>query len=191
MKWIKSLTMAAGAIGMAAGAAQATPVAVTGTFDMNGGMVGHFADVTGTYDSTAATWSVASPSLFFGHNWTAHNGTLLHPGHVVIDTIEGGVYSSFTINPGEVGGHILFDWNNNYNIDVLMIWDANGNVLDSDSTGVPGIGMIDGPFVGFEAAFTLRPNAQVSGPVVPEPMSMALVGSSLLGLAGLRRKFQA
>ncbi|HEX9591824.1 MAG TPA: PEP-CTERM sorting domain-containing protein [bacterium] len=229
MKWIKNLSMAAGhvgmavsAIGMAATGAQAAPTAVTGSFVMynnygttgappfNQGPVGTDATVTGFYDSTVGTWGVSSNVAFFGHKWTAHGGTLLHPGHYTISTTQaagaaGPSYQSFTVPAGHVGGHILFDWNTaagigNSNIDVLILWDAAGTSIDGDGaagglfpdlTPIFGVAMIDGPFAGFSANFNLSPAPQFSGPVIPEPMSMALVGSSLLGLAGLRRRFRA
>jgi hypothetical protein len=200
MKWIKSLSMAVGAIGMAASAAQAAPTAVTGTFNMRspgGGLVGSFNDVTGTFDSTAGVFSVASPSAFFGANWTAHNGVLFHPGTYSVPRIAPGTgtYTGFVVPAGMVGGHVLFDYGPTQNIDVLLVWDAAGITQNSDEmggpAGVPGVPMADGPFPGWNAAFNLTPGPQFSGPVIPEPVSMALVGSSLIGLLGLRRRMKA
>jgi hypothetical protein len=198
MKWIKNLSMAAGAIGVAATAAQAAPTATTGTFTMRspgGGTVGVFG-VTGTYDSTAGTWAVASTSPFFGVNWTAHDGTLLHPGHYTIaavppnGTYTGPGYTSFTVPAGMVGGHILFDYGPTLNIDVVIVWDAAGTATDPDGDTIPGTPMLDGAFPGWNAAFDVSPGPVYSGVVIPEPMSMALVGSSLIGLAGLRRRMK-
>ena len=187
MKWINALTMAAGIIGMA-GTANA---GITFTMrDNTGGLVGTDTTVTGGFNVTDGTFNVASTTPFFGTIWTAHDGVLLHPGTYSIATIEGGTFTGIQIPVGSTGGHILFDWGSTTNIDVVLVWDnATGlsgpvmvNGVANPPTGVDGLGMIDGPFPGFNADFDGQ---------VPEPMSMALVGSALVGLVGLRRKFRA
>ena len=189
MKWINALTMAASIIGMA-GTANA---GITFTMrDNTGGLVGTDTTVTGGFNVTDGTFNVASTTPFFGTIWTAHDGVLLHPGTYSINTIQGGTYTGIEIPVGSTGGHILFDWNGTFNIDVVQVWDnATGhsgpvmvNGEANPPTGVDGLGMIDGPFPGYNADFDM--NGQV-----PEPMSMALVGSALVGLVGLRRKFRA
>jgi len=141
---------------------------------------------------------VASTTTFFGSIWTAHDGVLLAPGTYSIVTIEAGTFTGIQIPSGSTGGHILFDWGGNTNIDVVLVWDnATGlsgpvmvNGVANPPTGVDGLGMIDGPFPGFNADFDMNQPVSFSGQV-PEPMSMALVGSALVGLVGLRRKFRA
>jgi len=64
------------------------------------------------------------------------------------------------------------------------------NGVANPPSGADGLGMIDGGFVGFNADFDMNQAVSFSGQV-PEPMSMALVGSALVGLVGLRRKFRA
>jgi len=145
----------------------------SGTFNMRspgGTLVGSFADVTGTYDSIAGTWNVASPSPFFGVNWTAHDGVLLAPGTYTIPTIEGGTFTGIVVGPDQVGGHILFDYGPTKNIDVINVWDEvcipqatflectytttdgpAGNPPNPD--GIPGYGMLDGAFPSWNAAF--------------------------------------
>jgi len=123
---------------------------------------------------------------------------LLAPGTYSIATIEGDPYTGIQIPSGSTGGHILFDWGSNTNIDVVLTWDnATGlsgpvmvNGVANPPSGVDGLGMIDGPFGGFNADFDMNQPVSFSGQV-PEPMSMALVGSALVGLVGLRRKFRA
>ena len=190
MKWINALTMAASIIGMA-GTANAGI-----TFTMRhggGGLVGVDTTVTGGFG--AGTWNVSSTKNFYGHKWTAHDGVLLAPGTHSIATIEGGTYTGIQIPAGSTGGHILFDWNGNFNIDVVQVWDnATGLSGPVMVNGAPnpydGLGMIDGPFQGFNADFDMNQAVSFSGQI-PEPMSMALVGSALVGLVGLRRKFRA
>ena len=74
------------------------------------------------------TWSVASTTPFFGQNWTAHDGTTFGPGTILIDTVQGGVYTGVVVGAGQVGGHILFDWGVATDIDVINVWD----VVDDD-----------------------------------------------------------
>ena len=193
MKWINALTMAASIIGMA-GTANA---GITFTMrDPSGGLVGTDTTVTGGFG--AGTWNVSSTKAFFAFKWTAHDGVLLHPGTYSIPTIEGGTYTGIQIPGGSTGGHILFDWGANKDIDVVLTWDnATGlsgpvmvNGVANPPSGADGLGMIDGGFVGFNADFDMNQAVSFSGQI-PEPMSMALVGSALVGLVGLRRKFRA
>ena len=183
--------MAASIIGMA-GTANA---GITFTMrDPSGGPVGT-PDTTVTGGFGAGTWNVSSTKPFFAYKWTAHDGVLLAPGTHSIATIEGGTYTGIQIPTGSTGGHILFDWNGSFNIDVVQVWDnATGLsgpvVVNGVANPFDGLAMIDGPFQGFNADFDMNQAVSFSGQV-PEPMSMALVGSALVGLVGLRRKFRA
>jgi len=198
----KTVLAAAMTIAMGTGVSMAAPTAVNGTFNMRspgGGLVGSFSDVTGTFDSTALTWSVASPSPFFGVNWTAHDGVLLGAGTYTIPTVEGGTYTNFVVGAGEIGGHILFDYGPTLNIDVLVVWDDGAGVAkDPDGDGTLGTPMLDGAFPGWNASFNLRPGPTifVEPPEPPEPIPVPaaiwLFGSGLVGLIGIaRRKKQA
>lgn len=60
------------------------------------------------------------------------------------------------------------------------------SATDPDGNGVPGSGMVDGPFVGFNATFNLRPQVAVSA--VPIPAAAWLMVSGLFGLFGFTRK---
>ena len=185
----KTVLAAAMTMAMGTGVSMAAPTAVTGTFNMRspgGNLIGSFPDVTGTFDSIAGTWAVASPSPFFGVNWTAHDGVLLAPGHYTIPTIEGGTYTSFTVPAGQTGGHILFDYGPTLNIDVLVVWDAAGTATDPDGDTIPGTPMLDGAFPGWNAAFDLNPAPQLAA--IPIPAAAWLFGSGLVGLAGIARR---
>ena len=193
MKWINALTMAASIIGMA-GTANA---GITFTMrDPSGSTINTDKTVTGGFNVTAGTWNVSSTKAFFAFKWTAHDGVLLHPGTYSIPTIEGGTYTGIQIPTGSTGGHILFDWNGTFNIDVVQVWDnATGLsgpvVVNGVANPFDGLAMIDGPFQGFNADFDMNQAVSFTGGQIPEPMSMALVGSALVGLVGLRRKFRA
>lgn len=183
-------------------ASAATQTMTSGSFTMYspGGLVGTFNDVTGSIGDGA--WAVASPSTFFGFNWTAHNGTTFGPGTYTVDTIEGGVYTNVTVGAGQVGGHILFDWNTAADIDVINVWDVStvGGVVTYTSTdvcsgsagtggacttdGTLGLAMIDGAFPGFSANFDFTTP-------VPVPAAVWLFGSGLLGLVGVARRKKA
>ena len=155
-----------------------------------GGAMGNFTDVTG--DIGGGTWSVASPSPFFGFTWTAHSGTTFGPGTYTFDTIEGGVYTNVVVGAGQVGGHILFNWNTAADIDVVNVWDVAGDVYSSVAVtsgtppvvnGQPGLAMIDGAFPGMNANFNFTAPA-----AVPVPAAVWLFGSGLLGLVGVARR---
>ncbi|MCK9420500.1 MAG: hypothetical protein M0R70_14105, partial [Nitrospirae bacterium] len=90
---------------------------------------------------------------------------------------------SFTVASGQLGAHMLFDWGGSNDIDVVDIWSPNavfgpspmftgpdgttapfGNPAtvwsymsqDWDGDGINGYGMVDGPFLGFNANFNVN-----------------------------------
>lgn len=81
-------------------------------------------DYTGT--SSVSNVTASSTTLFFNHNWTAHDIQVFVPGSYSFDTaLEGGNNESgilnVTVPTGGLGMHMLFDWNNNLNIDVFVV----------------------------------------------------------------------
>jgi len=169
MKWIHGLMMAAGMVAMANTAQAGTVTSGTFTmYDPTGAVVGGSATVTGQMTVGSVTNGLTSPTAFFGFTWTAHDGNM-------VDNLDG-TYSTA----------IAFHWGATDGIPVTILWDgATGNIsaLDGDADGIPGNKMTAGPFAGFSPYFNLNPCLSC-----PEPMSMALVGSALAGLVGLRRK---
>jgi len=67
---------------------------------------------------------------FFGHNWTAHDVQMFVPGSYSFDVTLGGGNPetgtlSATVSPGQLGMHMLWDWNGNNNIDVFIVFSQN------------------------------------------------------------------
>jgi hypothetical protein len=104
-----------------------------------GGVVGGTNDVGMVWDGKAYTSSTdyagpgsgvnvtaASSAPFFGHSWTAHDIQVFTPGSYTFDVTLGagnpetGTLSA-TVGAGQLGMHMLFDWNGNNNIDVFVV----------------------------------------------------------------------
>ena len=147
--------------------------------------MGRDTSVTGTYDGTNLNTSstgtnfnmtLQSSVLFYGKPWTAHDIRVFGPGTYTINTdctvaeiranggascASNGLPLSFKVNAGQLGAHILFDWNNNNNIDVALVWNtdysasavpASAGVVyryasqDGNGDGIAGFPMVAGPF---------------------------------------------
>jgi hypothetical protein len=152
-----------------------------------------------TVESTNFNMTIASASdfPFFGFPWTAHNIRVFGPGSYAFDTtcsvaqLESGVANcggaanqilTLTVPAGQIGAHLLIDWNVTQNIDVILLWEENGSFdnpppgalylgpagpvpapdsifryvsRDADGDGIPGARIIDGPFIGFSPNFNL------------------------------------
>ena len=134
---------------------------------------------------------------FFGFVWAAHDIRVFGPGSYTFDTscstkqlqagiavCGGGPFLTLDVGPGQIGAHVLFDWNTTDNIDVALQWDQNDVFFnedpsgalylglagptppvdceyelvsrDGDGDGVAGYKMVDGPFIDFRANFNLN-----------------------------------
>jgi hypothetical protein len=87
------------------------------------------------------TNELASPTAYRGFLWDAHHIRLFAPGgpyNINVDCttaqLEGGTCApnanparnlNFTVPPGHIGAHMLFDWNVTSNIDVINVWSPN------------------------------------------------------------------
>ena len=74
----------------------------------------------------ASNMAVSSATPYFSANWTAHDVQVFSPGTYSFDTtLGGGVLETGTMNvtvpTGDIGMHMLFDWNGNLNIDVFVV----------------------------------------------------------------------
>lgn len=212
MKFTK--TLMAIALASASSITFAAPVAWTGGFDMydptgaqmdaNGAAAGNTAFVTGAIDTVAGTFSLASTDPFSGLNWSTTGGVLFGAGTHTINTADAagscgfaicatGGPITFTVGAGQIGGAIKFGWGATGAIDVVNVWNVStaGGVTtytstDIDGNGILGIGMVDGPFPGFNANFNMAA-------AVPEASTygMMLAGLGLVGFAVRRRKLMA
>ena len=177
--------------------------------DAGGSTFGGTNDVVASWDRTLntavtdtnfnMTMGSFSNFKFFGFPWSAHDIRVFGPGTYSFDTsctaaqLQAGMadcggapnkFLNLTVGQGQVGGHMLFDWNVTQNIDVVLLWDFNGIYTnpdpagalylgsagptpattcvyqlvsrDADGDGVPGAKMIDGPFIDFRANFNVN-----------------------------------
>jgi hypothetical protein len=80
------------------------------------------------------------PTPFFGNNWTAHTIRVFGPGTYRFNTtcttlqVVAGECApnadesknlTMEVGTGQIGAHMLFDWNTATNIDVINVWDRN------------------------------------------------------------------
>jgi len=121
--------------------------------DSNGSVFGGTNDVIFDWDETVNTSETdlnfnmkiesETPWPFFGFIWTAHHIRVFGPGTYSFDTgctvaeieitgcpagtaANSGPSITMTVGEGQLGAHILFDWNTTINIDIVNVWDVNG-----------------------------------------------------------------
>ena len=203
--------------------------------DAGGSTFGGTNDIVTTWDgetndsetSTNFNMTIASDSNypFFGFPWFAHDIRVFGPGSYAFDTtcsvaqIQSGVadcggapdqFLHLDVPAGEIGAHVLFDWNINKNIDVALLWESNGVFInpnpagalyqgpegptpdteclyqyvsrDVDGDTIPGAKMIDGPFIDFQANFNINLDRTCAQGSVVAPVSN--VKSPNLGSGG-------
>jgi hypothetical protein len=87
-------------------------------------------DYTGPGSATNVTAS--STTSFLGHTWTAHDIQVFVPGTYSFDVSLGGNPTDYetglltaAVGAGQLGMHMLFDWNTTRNMDLFVVWDAN------------------------------------------------------------------
>lgn len=118
---------------------------VGGTNDVNmvwdGNGYSSSADYTGPGSAGNVTASSTTP--FFGYTWTAHDIQVFTPGSYSFNTALGGGNPesgtmNVTVGTGQLGMHMLFDWNGNLNIDVFVV--ANPNSVFGSGVGTKIVG---------------------------------------------------
>jgi len=152
----------------------------------NGGVVGGTNDVVMNWDGngytsssdyigpgSAANVTANSTHAFFGHSWTAHDIQVFAPGSYSFDVTLGGGNPetgtlNATVNAGQMGMHMLFDWNGNKNIDVFVVANQGaifgGGLLYSTQTNTAGKFKCDSGFTGTIVKNCLYDGANLGGP---------------------------
>ena len=91
----------------------------------------------------------AGPQPFFAAIWEAHHVRVFGPGTYSFDSgctvaeveatgcpagsaANSGAAMNITVGDGQLGAHMLFDYNGSYNIDVVNLWDVDGIWADPD-----------------------------------------------------------
>ena len=192
-------------------------------------------DIVATWDGTLNTSETStnfnmimgsdSSYPFFGFPWFAHDIRVFGPGSYAFDTtcsvaqLQSGVadcggapdqFLHLDVPAGEIGAHVLFDWNITKNIDVALLWESNAMFInpnpagalyqgpagpspatdcmyqlvsrDVDGDTVPGAKMIDGPFINFQANFNINLDRGCTQGTAVAPVSN--VNSPNLGSGG-------
>lgn len=97
-------------------------------FTWDGSVYTSSADYTGPGGTSNAT--ISSPTNFLGISWTAHDVQIFGPGTYSFDTTSGGGNfesgtMAMTVGAGQLGMHLLMDWNGNNNMDIANVWNLN------------------------------------------------------------------
>ena len=155
--------------------------------DPTGVFIGGVNDVVATWDGTLyndpvtqtapnMTLTSATSMHFFGFPWVTHDVRVFGPGNYTLTTTRGNTLN-FDVGPGQVGAHMLVDWNISLDMDVAVLWEVDGvytgslssgsdlgakgflfNLagIDGDGDGIPGIAFVDGPFTGFQPVINVN-----------------------------------
>lgn len=173
-----NFTMLAGNSGVVGGTND-----VVMTWDGNGYSAN--SDYTGPGGSSNVTASSTAP--FFGYSWTAHDIQVFTPGSYTFDVTAGGGNAetgtvSMTVATGQLGMHMLFDWNGNLNIDVVVVADPfsvfGSGLVYSTQTNTKGQFKCDTAFTGTIIANCLYDGAMYGGAGAPTKDQVWMLAST-------------
>jgi hypothetical protein len=131
-----------------------TGIPFGGTNDVDYSWSGTFNTAVSGAGSTDFNMTIASalPHPFFGFPWTAHHIRVFGPGTWTFNTactttqLQAGTCAAnsdpsknitMKVGAGQIGAHMLFDWNTSSNIDVVNVWNQSAVWSDADGTGIP------------------------------------------------------
>lgn len=151
-----------------------TGIPFGGTNDVVYAWDGTFNTAVSGAGSTNFNMTIASalPQPFFGFPWTAHHIRVFGPGTYKFNTdcttaqLEAGTCTenadpskniTMTVGSGQIGAHMLFNWNVSANIDVVNVWNQNALWNDPDGTGVSKNNLWVGERWEGPAGFTVNP----------------------------------
>lgn len=97
-------------------------------FNWDGSIFTAASDYTGPGTSTNASLTSATP--FFNYSWTAHDIQVFGSGTYAFDTALGGGNPesgilAMNVGSGQIGMHLLWDWNGNFNMDIALVLEMN------------------------------------------------------------------
>lgn len=81
--------------------------------------------------TTAVNMFISSKQTILGYPWFAHDIRVFGPGSYSFDTCANQASAfncgilQMTVGPGQIGAHMLLDWNLDTNVDVISVWDQN------------------------------------------------------------------
>ncbi|ARN75735.1 hypothetical protein BST96_17455 [Oceanicoccus sagamiensis] len=135
--------------------------------DNDGGVAGGTNDITAQWNGILTNnvsstefnhLMIASDTPFFFNNWSVHHARMFGPGYYVFDTsctvaqLEAGIAScdngptlEMTVGVGQVGAHMLLNWGDSENIDVVNVYDINSS-FTTNSPGAIWTGANYGPY---------------------------------------------
>jgi len=177
---------------------------VTGTntigMQWDGNAYNASSDYTGPGSATNASVTAcctAGGEILFGHTWTAHDIQIFVPGSYSFDVTLGGGNPEFgmmsaTVGAGQLGMHMLWDWNGNNNIDVFVVFAQNSifgsGLLYSTQTNTKGQFTCDSGYSGTitkNCLYDLPTYGVSTIPVTNEIWTLASVDGNGDGVMGI------